>query len=81
MAPERDDIYDRIARLSELIAVASERERQLAQEVIDLRKQVDELNGVLAKGRGMVLVLVTLGSLIGLVLGTWDKLTKLVVPH
>ena len=77
MSPERDDnIYDRVARLSELLAVAAEREKHLADEIEVIKEQVNELNSVLAKGRGALLVLVTLGSLLGLIIGVWDKIVK-----
>ena len=77
---ERNDvnnIYDRISRLSEQVAVSSERERQLALEIVSLKEEVDEMKSFLAKGRGGILVLVAIGSIIGLVLGAWDRIAKL----
>ena len=79
---ERDaNIYDRVSRLSEQVAVSVERERKLSEDVKELQEQVDTLNGVLAKGRGGLLVIVTVGSLMGVFLGAWDKLAKLFTGH
>ena len=79
---ERDaNIYDRVSRLSEQVAVSAERERKLSEDVKELQEQVDTLNSVLAKGRGGLLVIVTVGSLMGVLLGAWDKLAKLFTGH
>ena len=75
----RDDaeLYDRLAELRQQAAVAFERERQLEEKVKELEAEMASIRELVAKGRGVILVVLTLGSLAGLILGAWDKLARL----
>jgi hypothetical protein len=73
---ESRDIYERLARASEAAAVAAERERNLARRVEELEKEMETIRDLMSRGRGVLLVLMALGSIIGLILGAWDKIFK-----
>lgn len=75
---ERGDIYDRIAKLSEAAAVNAERERQLEVQVRELEAEMASIRDVVAKGRGVAIFLVSLGSLLGVIIALWDKIGKII---
>ena len=74
---DREDLYDRMARVSQEAAVAAERERQLEDKVRVLETEMEELKDLVARGRGVLLVVLSLGSLLGILLGAWDKIARL----
>ena len=82
MTQDRDDaLYDRLAELKQAAAVAAERERQLEGKVTALEDEMKDIKELVAKGRGVLLVILSLGSMIGLLFGAWDKIAKFFGGH
>lgn len=92
MAESREDLYGRLARMSEQMAVTAERERQLEERVAERERKLEEkvnaieaeivsLRELAAKGRGGLLVLLAIGSIIGVFVGAWDKILRLFGGH
>ena len=81
MTERDDDLYDRLARVSEQAAVAAERERQLENKVDNLEREMSTLKDLVARGRGVLLVLLSLGSVLGMLIGAWDKIVRFFGGH
>ena len=80
--PDRDsNLYDRVAILSQAVAVAAEREKQLAQDIMHLQDRVDDHADLIAKGRGIFLALAIIGSVAGFFIGAWERLVKMFTGH
>ena len=76
-----DELYDRLAELRQQAAVAAERERQLETKVEELQKQMTSIQELVAKGRGVLLVLLMMGSVVGMLIGAWDKIVRAFGGH
>jgi hypothetical protein len=74
--PDRDNLNDRLTDLAVKLAVAESREAQLESEIDTIREEVNVLNDVVSRGRGALLLLVGIGSVLGAVVGLWDKIIK-----
>ena len=59
-------------RLSSHEKLCAERMKTLIEAIKDLRKDVNELKNTVSKGKGMVAVLVFLGTIIAAVLGWFN---------
>ena len=81
MSTDSRDLYERLAKVSEQAAVASERERQLEEKVDALEAEMASIRELVARGRGVLLVLLSLGSLLGILVGGWDRIAKIFWGH
>ena len=59
-------------RLSSHEKLCAERMKTLIEAIKDLRKNVDELKNTVSKGKGMVAVLMFLGTIVATVIGIFQ---------
>lgn len=74
-------LYERIAKAERDVAVAEERERQLEEKVKVLEKEVDDIKDMVSRGRGVLLAVLTLGSIVGAIIGGWGTISRLFGGH
>lgn len=72
----RRDLWSTVSDLQSRLAVAESQVVDLKAKAATQEGEIDELKDVLSRGRGALLVIVTLGSLVGFLVGFADKIAK-----
>lgn len=73
----RRALWSQVSDLQVRLALAEASVVNLKTQATTQEGQIDELRDVLSRGRGALLVIVTLGSLFGFLVGFADKIGKL----
>lgn len=79
---ERDDaLYDRVVAAEREAALANQREHQLEEKVKVLEGEMSDIKDMVSRGRGVLLAVLTIGSIVGAIIGGWGTIARFFGGH